>query len=246
MKGRNTFQLVGKLGPVFGLTAGKGVAGEIMRVRHMIDTRQQCAEHFAVGDDAADRNTAEIHPVIAALTPDQARAAALAAHTMIGNRHLQRGLDRFRSGIGIETVIHAVRRQVDQPVRQLERFGMAHLERRRIIQLRHLVLHGLNDLRPCMARIHAPEAGRAVKDLATVGGRVVHVLGADHHARVRLELPVRSERHPECTEIVWLWDDAVRHVGTLHNVNSACHFTALRLSNWTGVLRPVSISNRIL
>ena len=73
----------------------------------------------------------------------------------------------------------------------------------------------------------------------------MHVLGADHHARVRLELPVRGERHPESTEIVWLWDDAVRHVGTLHNVNSACHFTALRLSDWTGILRPGLISNRI-
>ena len=240
VKHGNTFQLVGKLGPVFRLAAGEGVAREVVRVRHMVDTRQQCAEHLAVGNDAADRNAAEIHPVIAALATDQPCAAALAAHPMIGNRHLQRGLDRLRSGIGIEAVIHAVRRQVDQPVRQFERLRMPHLEGRRIIKLRHLVLHGLNDLRPRMTRIHAPQACRAVKDLAAVGGRVVHVPGADHHARVRLELPVRGERHPESTEIVWLRDCAVRHGGTLHHCGSARGVAALRAGNRTGTLRPGS------
>ena len=54
VKRGNTFQLVGKLGPVFRLAAAEGVAREVVCVRHMVDTRQQCAEHLAVGDDAAD------------------------------------------------------------------------------------------------------------------------------------------------------------------------------------------------
>ncbi len=137
--------------------------------------------------------------MIAALTSDEPGAAGLAAHPLIGNRHLQRGLYRFRSGVGVETVIHAVRRDIDQPVGQFKRLGMAHLEGRRIIQLRHLILHCLDDFRPRMAGIHTPQPGGAVQHLAAIGGVVMHVLGTDEHARTRLEMAVRRKRHPEGT-----------------------------------------------
>ena len=41
------------------------------------------------------------------------------------------------------------------------------------------------------------EAGRAVEDAAPVMARVVHALGGDEEARLRLELAVRRKRHPQ-------------------------------------------------
>ena len=48
---------------------------------------------------------------------------------------------------------------------------MAHLEGRRVVELAHLLGDRLDDLRPAVAGIDAPEAGGAVEDLAPVGGR---------------------------------------------------------------------------
>jgi hypothetical protein len=48
---------------------------------------------LAVVDDAADRDAAEVHAVIAALAPDQAGARALAARAVIGDGDFQRGFN---------------------------------------------------------------------------------------------------------------------------------------------------------
>ena len=48
-----------------------------MGVADVVDAGQQRAELLAVGDDAADRDAAEIDAVIAALAADQAEARAL-------------------------------------------------------------------------------------------------------------------------------------------------------------------------
>ncbi len=54
-------------------------------------------------------------------------------------------------------------RQVDQPVGQLERLGVAHLEGRRVVELGRLFLDRLGDQRAAMAGIDAPQAGGAVE-----------------------------------------------------------------------------------
>ena len=77
----------------------------------MIDAGEQRAEELAVGDDAADRDAAEADAVIAALAADQARARALPRARVIGERDLQRGVDRFRAGIAEEHVVEIARRQ---------------------------------------------------------------------------------------------------------------------------------------
>ena len=124
---------------------------------------------------------------------------------------LQRGVDRFRAGVGEEDVLQPVRRDVDQAVGQFEGERMAHLEGRREVELGGLLLDRLDDLRPAVAGVDAPQAGGAVEDLAAVGGRVVHVLGGHEHARRLLELAVRRERHPERAEIVRHDFKPVRH-----------------------------------
>ena len=174
----------------------------IMGVGQMIDAGQQAAEGLAVGDDAADGDAAEADAVIAALAPDQPRARALAADAVIGDRHLEGGVDRFRSGIGEEDMVEIRAQQIGEARGEFEDRGMAHLEGRRVVEAADLIAHRFHDLAPAMAGIDAPEARRAVQHLAALDGGVMHVLGAGEEARLGLELPVRGERHPEGFEIV--------------------------------------------
>src|SRR6202023_3149125 len=104
----------------------------------MIDTGQQRAEMLAVTDDAADRNAAKADAVIAALAADQPGARGLAAHIMIGERDLERGVDRFRAGIAKEYTVEIAGRQRRDPACQFERFRVGKLERRRVIEFRGL------------------------------------------------------------------------------------------------------------
>ena len=101
----------------------------------MIDAGEQAAEELAVGGDAADRDAAEADAVIAALAPDQPGARALAAHAVIGDGDLERGVDRLRAGIGEEDVVEIAGQQRRDARRQLEDCGMAHLEGGRVVEL---------------------------------------------------------------------------------------------------------------
>ena len=202
VQGDEALKLVGELGAMLGLAAREGVAGEIVGVADVVDAGEQRAEHLAVADDAADRDAAEIDAVIAALAADQAEARALADGALIGERDLEAGLDRLGAGIGEEDVVDAGRHVGDQARRQLEALGMADLEGRRVVELADLIGDRLDDLRPAVAGIDAPQAGGAVQHLAAVGGAVIHALRGDQHARRLLELPVGRERHPEGFEIV--------------------------------------------
>ena len=88
-------QIVGKFSAVFRHPAGKRVALDIMGVANVVGAGKHCAEHFAVGADAAHRDAAEIGAVIAALAPDQPGSGTLTAHPVIGQRHFQGGVDRL-------------------------------------------------------------------------------------------------------------------------------------------------------
>jgi len=149
--------------------------------------------------------------MITALAADQAETGAFTLHALVGERDLEGGIDRFRAGIGVEDMVHAFRRDVDQAVGQLEGLGVAELEGRCVVEFAGLLADGLGDLRAAVAGVDAPEAGGAVEHLAAVMGRVVHILGADEEARFLLELAVCRERHPEGTQIVRRGIQAVGH-----------------------------------
>ena len=72
MKRANPFKLVCQIAAMFRLTPAVRVLAWQMGVRQMVDAGQQRSEHLAIGHDAADRNSAEIHAMISALAPDQA------------------------------------------------------------------------------------------------------------------------------------------------------------------------------
>ena len=71
--------------PCSGWPLEKAFAARSVGVRHVVDAGQQRAEHLAVGDDAADRDAAEIDAVIAALAADQPGPRALAPRALIGD-----------------------------------------------------------------------------------------------------------------------------------------------------------------
>ena len=106
----------------------------------MIDAGQKRAEGFAVVDDAADRNAAEADAVIAAFAADQARAPGFAAAVVIGERDLQRGIDRFRTGVAEEHMLKTRGRQRGDAACELEGLGMTELERRQLFDELNKVL----------------------------------------------------------------------------------------------------------
>jgi len=173
------------------------VALGVVRGPQLVHAGQHGAEPLAVVGHAADGNAAEADAVVALLAADQARALALAARAVVGERDLQRGVHRLRAGVGEEDMLERVRRDRRQPLGEHEGQGMAHLEGGREIHGRDLPLHRLDDARAGMAGVAAPQPGRAVEDLAAVAAAVVHVLRTDQHARLALELPVGAEGHPE-------------------------------------------------
>ena len=144
----------------------------------MIGAGQSHAELLAVGDHAADRDAAEADAVIAALAADQPHPRRIAAHSVIGERDLQRGIDRLRTGIAKKDMIEIARRQLGDAGGQFKRLRMAELEGRREIHFRCLFLDRGDDRRAVMPGVGAPQAGGSVEDLAAVRREVVHVLGA--------------------------------------------------------------------
>ena len=202
MQGDETFQLIGKLGAMLGLTTGEAVLLRQMRVRQMIDPGQHGAEGLAVADDAADGNAAETGAVIAPLSPDQAGPGPLPPRPVIGERDLERRIHRFRSGVGEEDMIEAGGEHARHPRRQLKHLRMAHLEGGRVIQLPDLFRDRRNDARIGMTGVAAPETGRPVEDRLPLRIRIIHALGADQHPGVRLELAVCRKRHPVGIEVI--------------------------------------------
>jgi hypothetical protein len=170
-------------------------------VAQVIDALQHRAEVLAVVDHAADGNSAEADPVVAALAADEACARTFAAHAVVGDRNLQRRVHGLGAGVREEHAVEALGRDLHQRVRELERDGVAHLERRCVVHHRNLFRDRLGDFLAAVARIDAPETGRGVEHLAAVGRPVVQALGARKEAGTCLELPVRGERHPEGVEI---------------------------------------------
>src|SRR6266540_3320644 len=198
----DALELVGQMPAPVRLTLAEGLMLAAVGRRQMVDAGEQRAEQFAVVDHAADRNAAEADAVVAALTPDQAGARAFAAHVVIGERDLERGVDRLRAGIAEEHVVEVAGRERGDSARELERLGMGELKRRRVVERGRLRLDRRNDRIAIVPGIGAPHAGGAVEHGAPVGGVVMHVLGARDQARRGLERPVGRERKPIGFEVV--------------------------------------------
>src|SRR5690606_1397353 len=134
---------------------------------------------------------------VAALAADQPEALALAAGTVVGKRDLEGRIGRLGAGIGEEDARVALGRNLRKPLGELEGDRVAHLERGREIELRRLLADRLDDPRPAVAGVDAPEAGLAIEDLAALRGPVVHPLGRAAQAMRLLALPFGRRGQPE-------------------------------------------------
>ena len=199
----DAFEIVGQMRAPVRLAFAERLLGAIIGRRQMVDAGQQRAEELAVADNAADRDAAEADAVIAALASDQARARAFAADVVIGERDLERGVDRLRSGIAEEHMIEVFRRQRRDAARQLERLRMRKLERRGIVELGRLRADRGDDRIAVVSGIGAPQPGGAVEHGAAVGRVIVHVLCAGYEPRGGLERAIGREREPVGLQIVW-------------------------------------------
>jgi hypothetical protein len=202
VEGDDALQFIREMRAPFGLAFGECLLLAIIGVRQMIDAGEQRAEMFAVIDDAADGNAAEARAVIAALAADQAGAPALAAHGMISERDLERGIDRLRAGIAEKDMIEIAGRKGRDARGERESLRMRELKGRGVIEFTRRALDRGDDGIAIVADIAAPHAGGAVEHGAAVGLIIMHVLGAHDEARILLEGPIGGEGHPEGFEIV--------------------------------------------
>ena len=202
MQCHQPLELVGEMGAPLGLALREGVALQVERVGQVIDARQQRAEEHPVLDHAADRDAAEADTVIAALATDEPGARALADGPLIGERDLERGIDQLRARVREEHVVEVARHQRGQPRCQLESPGMAPLEGGCEVELGSLPLDRLDDPWLGVAGIAAPQPRGGVEYPTPFLGGVVHALGPREQARMRLEITVGREGHPEGFEIV--------------------------------------------
>src|SRR4029079_14790552 len=108
-------------------------------------------------------------------------------------------------------VIEVPGRQRGDPVGKFEGFWMAELESRGVIKRCCFALDGRDNRLASVTGMGAPQAGRAVEQLAAVAGDVMHVLGADDEPWPFFEGPVCRERHPIGFEVVWNRDFCLCH-----------------------------------
>jgi hypothetical protein len=192
-----TFEIVREMCAPFRQAAREGVVFVIERVPQVIDAGQQAAEELAIVDDAADRNAAEADAVITLLAPDQALTARFAAHAMVSERDLERGVDGFGAGVREEHMIEPGRRDLDEPLGELECERMSHLKRWRVVERCELTCDRIIDLAPIVSGIHAPQSRDGIENAPTVVRPVVHAVCTCEQTRIRLELTIRRKRHPE-------------------------------------------------
>src|SRR5690348_4711300 len=135
---------------------------------------ERATEQLAICSDASDRHAAEVRAMIAALASYEARLRGVAAHAVIGDGDLQRRVDRFRPGVGEEDIVESGRRYVDEARGALERHRMPQLERAGEIELARLAANRLDDLRPAVSGVDAPQARGAIEDACPVRRYVAH------------------------------------------------------------------------
>ena len=144
----DALEVFGEMQAPIGLTSREPHLRGVPGVRQMVDARDhERREHLAVGEDAAHRDAAHADAVVAALAADDAGPRGLPACTMVGDRDLEGGVDRLGPGVDEEDLVVRASGERGDALGEGEGSGMAHLEARREIERRDLLLHGFDDPR---------------------------------------------------------------------------------------------------
>jgi hypothetical protein len=166
--------------------------GRVAGLGH-VRVEQQRAKERVEEVDAADRHRAQRVAVVAHAQADELVALRLAAVLEVLEGHLQRDLGRRRAVVGEEDAVQPRRRDPDQPLRQLDRAGVAEAEHRRVRDAVELRLHGCVDRRMAMPEHVAPQRRDAVDVGVAVGVEEQRALATLDDRRV-LGLPAAHLR----------------------------------------------------
>ena len=134
--------------------------------------------------------------MIGPLARDEELTLRLAAHAVVHQRGLHRGVHRFGPRVDEEHAVQASGRVLDHPVGQLEGLGVGAQEGGGEVQGLQLLVDRLGDFAPAVAGRHAEQARRGVNHLLALGRVEVHALGAGKQLGLGLELLVGGEGHP--------------------------------------------------
>ena len=106
--GDDLLERVGARGAVARLAARERVRRQVVRVRQMIDRGEQLPrELLPIRLDSADGDAAEPDAVIAARAADEAHALRLTLRLPVGQRDLERRVDRFGAGVAEEDAVES-------------------------------------------------------------------------------------------------------------------------------------------
>jgi hypothetical protein len=105
-----------------------------------------------------------------------------------------------------------------EPFREREGGGMAHLKRWRVVHGFELLGHCIPDFGTAMSGIHAPKTRYGIQNLPPFRGPVMHALRFRQDARLRFELAIGGEGHPQRLELGGRRRGSVRH-GVLRQVD---------------------------
>src|SRR5688572_10009857 len=126
---------------------------------------QHAAVRLAVGGDPAERGAAEVDAVVGALAADEAGARGLPPQAMVRDGDLDRGVHGFGARVGEEYLLHALRRDRGDSLRESEGQRMPEGERGSEIQLAGLAPDRLDDARAAVSGIDAPQRREAIEHL---------------------------------------------------------------------------------
>jgi hypothetical protein len=171
--------------------------------RQVVHAGQHGAEHLAVAHHAADRDAAEVDAVVAALAADQPGALALAAGAVVGQRDLQRGVDRLGAGVGEEDLVQPSG-AIDATALGASKAISGGPSGRSARSPASAACAGaaFDDPRRPWPALHAPQAGGAVEDLwrPSASSSACPRRNVASRRGCLLELPVGGEGHPEGVE----------------------------------------------
>ncbi|KAG0776810.1 hypothetical protein G6F22_012309 [Rhizopus arrhizus] len=189
--------------------------------------QQRAGERLTVGRDAADRDAAETHAVIAAFAADQAGALAFAAGPVVSQGNFQGRIDGLGAGVREEDAVQALGHEAGDSRGGFEGQRVAQLEAGRGIHDAGLAGNRVDDFLAAVAGVDAPQAGGAVEDRAAIDIFVVHALGAYQYTRRRLVLAIGGEWHPVRVQGLGALGGQVVQVafGTLHASSIGCDAT---------------------
>jgi hypothetical protein len=207
-------QFVGQLDTAGGRHAlGEGQV-RLQGVRQVVGVHH-LAEHLAVAADAAQRGAGNVHTVVTTGAADKFGFAWLAFQTPVGAGHFHRGVGALGTGIGVEHMVEASRRQLGDFLGQLIGQRVAVLEARRVIEGAQLLGHGFLNFFTVMPGTAGPQARQAVEHATALVIDKVVTVGTDNQAWVALEVAVGGKRHPVRIQLELAgqgWDFDLRHV----------------------------------